>query len=139
VTARSTITAFHKRSARDKQEISGPATWVGRALATVPGCTREPLQLLARPADLDPCFGARSQFACEASRCWSTHPADAPTARSLTNLELGAADRIECCAPASALFGNATVGDQHLDDPTPRRCPSDVRVLFGTFDRICGQ
>jgi len=56
----------------------------------------------------------------------------------LTNLELGAADRIEILrGSASALFGNAAGGVISIwTDPTaPRTVRQDVRVLFGTFDR----
>src|SRR5438477_5149047 len=85
-------------------------------------------------------FGARSAFAVRGIKVLVDGiPQTLPDGQGqLTNLELGAADRIEILrGSASALFGNASGGVISIwTDPTaPRTVRQDVRVLFGTFDR----
>src|SRR5206468_1644664 len=85
-------------------------------------------------------FGARSAFAVRGVKVIVDGiPQTLPDGQSqLTNLELGAADRIEILrGSSSALFGNASGGVISIwTDPTPPQgVRQDVRVLFGTFDR----
>ena len=127
----------------DKQEISrARPTWgLDEALATVPGvyaANRYNFSLDQRISIRG--FGARSQFAVRGVKVLVDGiPQTLPDGQGqLTNLELGAADRIEVLrGPASALFGNATGGVISIwTDPTPPQVVrQDVRVLFGTFDR----
>src|SRR5437764_1468856 len=84
--------------------------------------------------------GARSAFAVRGVKVIVDGiPQTLPDGQSqLTNLELGAADRIEILrGSSSALFGNASGGVISIwTDPTPpQRVRQDVRVLFGSFDR----
>ncbi|HMH84096.1 MAG TPA: TonB-dependent receptor, partial [Gemmatimonadales bacterium] len=85
-------------------------------------------------------FGARSAFAVRGIKVLVDGiPQTLPDGQGqLTNLELGAADRIEVLrGSASALFGNSSGGVISIwTDPTaPQTVKQDVRVLFGTFDR----
>src|SRR6266571_1830996 len=85
-------------------------------------------------------FGSRSAFAVRGIKVLLDGiPQTLPDGQGqLTNLELGAADRVEVLrGSASALFGNASGGVISIwTDPTaPRTVRQDVRVLFGTFDR----
>jgi len=85
-------------------------------------------------------FGARSAFAVRGIKVLVDGiPQTLPDGQGqLTNLELGAADRIEILrGSASALFGNASGGVISIwTDPTaPENVRQDMRVLFGTFDR----
>jgi iron complex outermembrane recepter protein len=85
-------------------------------------------------------FGARSAFAVRGIKVLVDGiPQTLPDGQGqLTNLELGAADRIEVLrGSSSALFGNASGGVISIwTDPTaPETVKQDVRVLFGTFDR----
>jgi len=85
-------------------------------------------------------FGARSAFAVRGVKVIVDGiPQTLPDGQSqLTNLELGAADRIEILrGSSSALFGNASGGVISIwTDPTPpQSVRQDVRVLFGSFDR----
>ena len=85
-------------------------------------------------------FGARSAFAVRGIKVLVDGiPQTLPDGQGqLTNLELGAADRIEVLrGSSSALFGNASGGVISIwTDPTaPQDIRQDVRVLFGTFDR----
>ncbi len=127
----------------DKTEISrARPTWgLDEALATVPGvyaANRYNFSLDQRISIRG--FGARSQFAVRGVKVLIDGiPQTLPDGQGqLTNLELGAADRIEVLrGPSSALFGNASGGVISIwTDPTaPQRVQQDVRVLFGTFDR----
>src|SRR5216117_1981180 len=127
----------------DKTEISrARPTWgLDEALATVPGvyaANRYNFSLDQRISIRG--FGARSAFAVRGIKVLVDGiPQTLPDAQGqLTNLELGAADRIEILrGSASALFGNASGGVISIwTDPTaPRTVRQDVRVLFGTFDR----
>lgn len=85
-------------------------------------------------------FGARSAFAVRGIKVLVDGiPQTLPDGQGqLTNLELGAADRMEVLrGSSSALFGNASGGVISIwTDPTaPQDIRQDVRVLFGTFDR----
>lgn len=85
-------------------------------------------------------FGARSAFAVRGIKVLVDGiPQTLPDGQGqLTNLELGAADRIEVLrGSSSALFGNASGGVISIwTDPTaPQDIRQEVRVLFGTFDR----
>src|SRR2546421_198377 len=127
----------------DKTEISrARPTWgLDEALVTVPGvyaANRYNFSLDQRISIRG--FGARSQFAVRGIKVLVDGiPQTLPDGQGqLTNLELGAADRIEILrGSASALFGNASGGVISIwTDPTaPRTVRQDVRVLFGTFDR----
>src|SRR5207248_6488863 len=84
-------------------------------------------------------FGARSAFAVRGVKVIVDGiPQTLPDGQTqLTNLELGAADRIEILrGSSSALFGNATGGVISIwTDPTPPQgVREDMRVLFGSFD-----
>src|SRR5213594_1712570 len=127
----------------DKTEISrARPTWgLDEALVTVPGvyaANRYNFSLDQRISIRG--FGARSQFAVRGIKVLVDGiPQTLPDGQGqLTNLELGAADRIEILrGSASALFGNASGGVISIwTDPTaPQNIHQDVRVLFGTFDR----
>src|SRR2546426_1144310 len=127
----------------EKTEISrARPTWgLDEALATVPGvyaANRYNFSLDQRISIRG--FGARSAFAVRGIKVLVDGiPQTLPDGQGqLTNLELGAADRIEILrGSASALFGNASGGVISIwTDPTaPRTVRQDVRVLFGTFDR----
>src|SRR5213082_776143 len=84
-------------------------------------------------------FGARSAFAVRGIEVLvDCIPQTLPDGQSqLTNLELGAADRIEVLrGSSSALFGNAAGGVISIwsDPAAPAGVAEDVRVLAGTFD-----
>ncbi len=127
----------------DKTEISrARPTWgLDEALVTVPGvyaANRYNFSLDQRISIRG--FGARSAFAVRGIKVLLDGiPQTLPDGQGqLTNLELGAADRIEVLrGSSSALFGNASGGVISIwTDPTaPRDVRQDVRVLFGTFDR----
>ena len=127
----------------EQTEISrGRPTWgLDEALVTVPGvyaANRYNFSLDQRISIRG--FGARSAFAVRGIKVLVDGiPQTLPDGQGqLTNLELGAADRIEILrGSASALFGNASGGVISIwTDPTaPRTVRQDVRVLFGTFDR----
>src|SRR5881628_703556 len=127
----------------DQTEISrGRPTWgLDEALVTVPGvyaANRYNFSLDQRISIRG--FGARSAFAVRGIKVLVEGiPQTLPDGQGqLTNLELGAADRIEILrGSASALFGNSSGGVISIwTDPTaPRTVRQDVRVLFGTFDR----
>src|SRR5213080_4581671 len=127
----------------DKTEISrARPTWgLDEALATVPGvyaANRYNFSLDQRISIRG--FGARSAFAVRGIKVLVDGiPQTLPDGQGqLTNLELGAADRIEILrGSASALFGNAAGGVISIwTDPTPpRTVRQEARVLFGTFDR----
>jgi len=127
----------------DKTEISrARPTWgLDEALATVPGvyaANRYNFSLDQRISIRG--FGARSQFAVRGVKVLLDGiPQTLPDGQGqLTNLELGAADRIEVLrGPSSALFGNASGGVISIwtDPSAPQRVQQDARVLFGTFDR----
>src|SRR2546422_1774378 len=127
----------------EKAEISrARPTWgLDEALATVPGvyaANRHNFSLDQRISIRG--FGARSAFAVRGIKVLVDGiPQTLPDGQGqLTNLELGAADRIEILrGSASALFGNASGGVISIwTDPTaPHSIRQDVRLLFGTFDR----
>src|SRR6184192_2985730 len=127
----------------EKTEISqARPTWgLDEALVTVPGvyaANRYNFSLDQRISIRG--FGARSAFAVRGVKVIVDGiPQTLPDGQSqLTNLELGAADRIEILrGSSSALFGNASGGVISIwTDPTPPQgVRQDVRVLFGTFDR----
>jgi iron complex outermembrane recepter protein len=127
----------------DKAEISvARPTWgLDEALVTVPGvyaANRYNFSLDQRISIRG--FGARSAFAVRGIKVLVDGiPQTLPDGQGqLTNLELGAADRIEILrGSASALFGNASGGVISIwTDPTaPQSIRQDVRVLFGSFDR----
>ncbi len=127
----------------DQTEISrARPTWgLDEALVTVPGvyaANRYNFSLDQRISIRG--FGARSAFAVRGIKVLVDGiPQTLPDGQGqLTNLELGAADRIEILrGSASALFGNASGGVISIwTDPTaPRNVRQEVRVLFGTFDR----
>jgi iron complex outermembrane receptor protein len=84
-------------------------------------------------------FGARSAFAIRGIKVLLDGiPQTLPDGQGqLTNVELGAADRVEVRRGASsALFGNAAGGVISIwTDPTPPQgVTEDVRVMSGTFD-----
>ncbi len=127
----------------DQVEISrARPTWgLDEALVTVPGvyaANRYNFSLDQRISIRG--FGARSAFAVRGIKVLVDGiPQTLPDGQGqLTNLELGATDRIEILrGSASALFGNASGGVISIwTDPTaPRSIRQDVRVLFGSFDR----
>lgn len=117
-------------------------TWgLDEALVTVPGvyaANRYNFSLDQRISIRG--FGARSAFAVRGVKVIVDGiPQTLPDGQGqLTNLELGAADRIEILrGSSSALFGNASGGVISIwTDPTPpHSVRQDVRVLFGSFDR----
>src|SRR5690349_15366729 len=127
----------------EKQDISrARPTWgLDEALVTVPGvyaANRYSFSLDQRISIRG--FGARSAFAVRGVKViMDGIPQTLSDGQGqLTNLELGAADRVEVLrGSASALFGNASGGVISIwTDPTaPQNIRQDVRVLFGTFDR----
>jgi iron complex outermembrane receptor protein len=127
----------------EKTEISrARPTWgLDEALVSVPGvyaANRYNFSLDQRISIRG--FGARSAFAVRGVKVIVDGiPQTLPDGQGqLTNLELGAADRIEILhGSSSALFGNASGGVISIwTDPTPpQRVRQDVRVLFGTFDK----
>src|SRR5213594_610907 len=127
----------------EQTEISrGRPTWgLDEALVTVPGvyaANRYNFSLDQRISIRG--FGARSAFAVRGIKVLVDGiPQTLPDGQGqLTNLELGAADRIEILrGSASALFGNASGGVISIwtDATAPRNLRQEVRVLFGTFDR----
>ena len=85
-------------------------------------------------------FGARSAFAVRGVQVLLDGiPQTLPDGQGqLTNVELGAADRIEVLrGSSSALFGNAAGGVISIwtDPDAPPRWGEDARVVAGTFDR----
>ena len=126
----------------EKTDISGARpTWgLDEALVTVPGvyaANRYNFSLDQRISIRG--FGARSAFAIRGIKVLVDGiPQTLPDGQGqLTNLELGAADRIEILrGSASALFGNAAGGVISIwTDPTaPQTFRQDARILFGTFD-----
>src|SRR5881398_310777 len=127
----------------DKTEISrARPTWgLDEALVTVPGvyaANRYNFSLDQRISIRG--FGAHSQFAVRGIKVLVDGiPQTLPDGQGqLTNLELGAADRIEVLrGSSSALFGNASGGVISIwtDPVAPEGVAEDVRVLAGTFDR----
>ena len=126
----------------EKTEISrARPTWgLDEALVTVPGvyaANRYNFSLDQRISIRG--FGARSAFAVRGIKVLVDGiPQTLPDGQGqLTNLELGAADRMEVLrGSSSALFGNASGGVISIwTDPTPpQTVRQDVRVTFGTFD-----
>lgn len=127
----------------DKSEISrARPTWgLDEALVAVPGvyvANRYNFSLDQRISIRG--FGSRSAFAVRGIKVLLDGiPQTLPDGQGqLTNLELGAADRIEVLrGAASALFGNASGGVISIwtDRAVPARLAQDVRVVAGTFDR----
>jgi len=118
-----------------------PNWGLDEALATVPGvyaANRYNFSLDQRISIRG--FGARSAFAVRGIKVLLDGiPQTLPDGQGqLTNLELGAADRIEVLrGSSSALFGNAAGGVISIwTDPTPpRRYSQEVRFAGGTFNR----
>src|SRR5437667_5522469 len=131
----------------DKTEISrARPTWgLDEALVTVPGvyaANRYNFSLDQRISIRG--FGARSQFAVRGIKVLVDGiPQTLPDGQGqLTNLELGAADRIEVLpGSSSALFGNASGGVVSIwTDPTsPGRLDEAVRVVAGRAERNSGR
>src|SRR5437867_3767244 len=127
----------------DRAQISrAKPTWgLDEALANVPGVYVANRYNFSQDQRISiRGFGARSAFAVRGIKVLVDGiPQTLPDGQGqLTNLELGAADRIEILrGSASALFGNASGGVISIwTDPTaPRNLRQEVRVLFGTFDR----
>ena len=127
----------------DRTEINrARPTWgLDEALTTVPGiyaANRYNFSVDERISIRG--FGARAQFAVRGIKVLVDGiPQTLPDGQGqLTNLELGAADRIEVLrGSASALFGNATGGVISIwTDPTvPEAVQEEVRVTAGTFER----
>src|SRR5438046_2268788 len=127
----------------DKTEISrARPTWgLDEALATVPGvyaANRYNFSLDQRISIRG--FGARSAFAVRGIKVLLDGiPQTLPDGQGqLTNLELGAADRIEVLrGSSSALFGNASGGVISIwsDPAAPRQVVQEIRFTGGTFDR----
>src|SRR5256885_2982589 len=128
----------------DKTEISrARPTWgLDEALVTVPGvyaANRYNFSLDQRISIRG--FGARSQFAVRGVKVLLDGiPQTLPDGQGqLTNLELGAADRIEVLrGPSSALFGNASGGVISIwtDPSAPQRVQQDARVLDRKSTRL---
>jgi iron complex outermembrane recepter protein len=126
---------------KDQISVARPTWGLDEALVTVPGvyaANRYNFSLDQRISIRG--FGARSAFAVRGIKVLVDGiPQTLPDGQGqLTNLELGAADRIEILrGSASALFGNASGGVISIwTDPTaPQTIRQDVRILFGTFDR----
>ena len=126
----------------EKIDISrAKPTWgLDEALTTVPGvyaANRYNFSLDQRISIRG--FGARSAFAVRGIKVIVDGiPQTLPDGQGqLTNLELGAADRMEVLrGSSSALFGNASGGVISIwTDPTPpQSVRQDVRVTCGTFD-----
>jgi iron complex outermembrane receptor protein len=127
----------------NKSEISAARpTWgLDEALATVPGVyasNRYNFSLDQRISIRG--FGARSSFGIRGIKVLLDGiPQTLPDGSGqLTNLELGAADRIEVLrGPSSALFGNASGGVINIrtDLSPPAGTTEELRVVAGTFDR----
>src|SRR6184192_4832998 len=127
----------------DKTEISrARPTWgLDEALATVPGvyaANRYNFSLDQRISIRG--FGARSAFAVRGIKVLLDGiPQTLPDGQGqLTNVELGAADRIEVLrGSSSALFGNASGGVISIwsDPAAPRQVVQEIRFTGGTFDR----
>jgi iron complex outermembrane receptor protein len=126
-----------------KAQISqGKPTWgLDEALASVPGVYAENRFNFSLDQRISiRGFGARSAFAVRGIKVLLDGiPQTLPDGQGqLTNLELGAVDRIEVLrGSSSALFGNAAGGVISIwTDPTPpTRLSQEVRVTGGTFDR----
>src|SRR6266567_2955603 len=131
----------------DKTEISrARPTWgLDEALATVPGvyaANRYNFSVDQRISIRG--FGARSAFAVRGIKVLLDGiPQTLPDGQGqLTNLELGAADRIEVLrGSSSALFGNATGGVISIwtDRPPPQTVAQEVRVAGGAFEPRFGR
>src|SRR6184192_2807920 len=127
----------------EKSEISrARPTWgLDEALATVPGvyaANRYNFSLDQRISIRG--FGARSAFAVRGIKVLLDGiPQTLPDGQGqLTNVELGAADRIEVLrGSSSALFGNASGGVISIwsDPAAPRQVVQEIRFTGGTFDR----
>lgn len=127
----------------EKDDISrARPTWgLDEALVTVPGvyaANRYNFSLDQRISIRG--FGARSAFAVRGIKVLLDGiPQTLPDGQGqLTNLELGAADRIEVLrGSASALFGNASGGVISIwtDPAAPRQFLQEVKFIGGTFDR----
>ena len=128
----------------EKQEISRarPTLGLDEALFSVPGvfiANRYNFSLDQRLSIRG--FGSRSAFAVRGIKVLLDGiPQTLPDGQGqLTNLELGAADRIEVLrGSSSALFGNASGGVISIwTDPVvpARRVGGDVRMVAGSFDR----
>ncbi|HEU5261844.1 MAG TPA: TonB-dependent receptor [Gemmatimonadales bacterium] len=131
-----------------KQEISRARQTLGldEALFTVPGlfiANRYNFSLDQRLSIRG--FGSRSAFAVRGVKVLLDGiPQTLPDGQGqLTNLELGAADRIEVLrGSSSALFGNASGGVISIwtDPVAPKRSVAgDVRIVAGSFDRDLGR
>jgi iron complex outermembrane receptor protein len=126
----------------DKTTLSKarPTLGLDEALATVPGVyasNRYNFSLDQRISIRG--FGARSAFAIRGIKVLLDGiPQTLPDGQGqLTNLELGAADRIEVLrGSSSALFGNAAGGVISIwtDPVPPERVNEEVRAVSGTFD-----
>jgi len=127
----------------DRTEINRarPTLGLDEALSTVPGVYAANRYNFSQDERISiRGFGARAQFAVRGIKVLVDGiPQTLPDGQGqLTNLELGAADRIEVLrGSASALFGNATGGVISIwTDPTvPEAVQEEVRVTAGTFDR----
>src|SRR5713101_6124021 len=117
-------------------------TWgLDEALASVPGvyaANRYNFSLDQRISIRG--FGARSQFAIRGIKVLLDGvPQTLPDGQGqLTNLELGAADRIEVLrGSASALYGNASGGVISIwtDPALPPRMSEEVRIVGGWSER----
>ena len=127
----------------DESQISrARPTWgLDESLAAVPGiyvANRYNFSLDQRIAIRG--FGSRSAFAVRGVKVLLDGiPQTLPDGQGqLTNVELGAADRIEVSrGSASALFGNAAGGVISIwtDPAAPEHPSSDVTVTLGRFDR----
>lgn len=127
----------------DKHAISAARpTWgLDEALAAVPGVyvsNRYNFSVDQRLSIRG--FGARSAFAVRGVKVLVDGiPQTLPDGQGqLTNLELGAADRIEVLnGSASALFGNAAGGVISIAtaQDVPARFEAETRIVAGAFDR----
>src|SRR5437899_10998108 len=127
----------------DRAQISrARPTWgLDEALASVPGVFVANRYNFSQDQRISiRGFGARSAFAVRGIKILLDGiPQTLPDGQGqLTNLELGAADRIEVLrGSSSALFGNASGGVISIwtDPAAPRQVVEEVRALAGTFDR----
>jgi iron complex outermembrane receptor protein len=127
----------------DKSQISrGRPTWgLDESLAAVPGvyvANRYNFSLDQRISIRG--FGSRSAFAVRGVKILLDGiPQTLPDGQGqLTNVELGAADRVEVLrGSASALFGNASGGVISIwsDPAAPGRPSAELQVTSGWFDR----
>jgi iron complex outermembrane receptor protein len=127
----------------DRQQISGARpTWgLDEALFSVPGvyaANRYNFSLDQRISIRG--FGSRSAFAVRGIKVLLDGiPQTLPDGQGqLTNVELGAVDRIEVLrGSSSALFGNASGGVISIwtGRAVPERLNQEVRVIGGAFDR----